>query len=281
MKSLKFIKLHGIGNDYVYIDGINNTISKPSEIALKISDRHFGIGSDGLILLLPSKKADFRMRMFNSDGSEAEMCGNGIRGLAKMIHDHGYSKKKQLKIETLAGILELDLEIENSKVEMVTVNMGEPRLERDQIPMIGEPGQVVDEVLELEDSVRFDITCVSMGNPHAVIFVEDIENFPIEKYGPLIENHPLFPSRTNVEFVKVINKNEAIQRTWERGAGETLACGTGASAVTVAGVISGRLDSQATIHLKGGDLMIRWDKLSNHVYMSGNAVEVFKGEWYY
>ncbi|MDA3899487.1 MAG: diaminopimelate epimerase [Spirochaetes bacterium] len=278
---MKFLKIHGIGNDYVYIDAITNSISKPSEIAVKISDRHFGVGSDGLILLLESKKADFKMRMFNSDGSEAEMCGNGIRGLAKMIFDHGFSKKKQLSIETLAGILELDLIIHDNKVSQVTVNMGEPILEREKIPMIGEPGHVIDETIELEDSVKFEVTTVSVGNPHAVIFVEDVDNFPIEKYGPLIENHPLFPARINVEFVKVVSQNEAHQRTWERGSGETLACGTGATAVTVAGVLSGRLDSQSTIHLRGGDLMIRWDKPSNQLFMTGGATEVFKGEWFY
>ena len=281
MKSLKFVKIHGIGNDYVYIDGINSTINKLSELSVKISDLHFGVGSDGLIALLPSQKADFRMRMFNADGSEAEMCGNGIRGLAKMIHDHGFSKKKQLTIETLAGIMNLELTLKDNKVSMVTVDMGEPILEREKIPMLGEPGQVIEETIELEDSVKFELTAVSVGNPHAIIFVEDVDNFPIEKYGSLIENHPLFPSRTNVEFVKVLSSNEAKQRTWERGSGETMACGTGATAVTVAGVLTGRLDSQSTIHLLGGDLMIRWDKQTNHLFMTCPATEVFKGEWYF
>lgn len=281
MKSLKFIKLHGNGNDYVYVDGIHNNLTKPAEIAKKISDRNFGVGGDGMIMLLPSKKADFRMRMFNSDGSEAEMCGNGIRGLAKMIYDHGFSKKKQLNIETMAGVLELDLNVKDKHVDTVTVDMGEPKLERSRIPMIGDPGNVVDETLELDDTVKFDITAVSMGNPHAIIFVEDLEHFPLEKYGPMVENHQLFPNRTNVEFVKIINKGEAIQRTWERGSGETLACGTGASAVTVAGVLTERLENEALIHLSGGDLHIRWDRLSNHVFMTGPATEVFKGEWYY
>ncbi|HRX14677.1 MAG TPA: diaminopimelate epimerase [Spirochaetota bacterium] len=281
MKSLKFVKIHGIGNDYIYIDGINSTINKLSDLSIKISDRHFGVGSDGLIALLPSQKADFRMRMFNADGSEAEMCGNGIRGLAKMIHDHGFSKKKQLTIETLAGIMELELTLKDNKVSMVTVDMGEPILEREKIPMIGEPGHVIEETIELEDSVKFELTAVSVGNPHAIIFVEDVDNFPIEKYGPLIEKHPLFPSRINVEFVKILSSNEAKQRTWERGSGETMACGTGATAVTVAGVLTGRLDSQSTIHLLGGDLMIRWDKQTNHLFMTGPATEVFKGEWYY
>jgi diaminopimelate epimerase len=281
MKSLKFIKIHGIGNDYIYVDAIHNTLSKPGEIAEKISDRHFGVGSDGLILLLESKTADFKMRMFNSDGTEAEMCGNGIRGLAKMIHDHGFSKKKKLKIETLAGILELDLHLKNNHVDSVTVDMGEPILNRSQIPMVGEEGNVIEEVLELDDTVKFTITAVSMGNPHVVIFVEDVDHFPLEKYGPMIENHQLFTNRTNVEFVKVSAQNEAFQRTWERGAGETLACGTGACAVTVAGVLTGKLENQSTIHLLGGDLQIDWNKASNHVYMTGNATEVFKGEWYY
>ncbi|MBN2436705.1 MAG: diaminopimelate epimerase [Spirochaetes bacterium] len=281
MKSLKFVKIHGIGNDYIYIDGINSTINKLSDLSIKISNRHFGVGSDGLIALLPSQKADFRMRMFNADGSEAEMCGNGIRGLAKMIHDHGFSKKKQLTIETLAGIMELELTLKDNKVSMVTVDMGEPILEREKIPMIGEPGHVIEETIELEDSVKFELTAVSVGNPHAIIFVEDVDNFPIEKYGSLIEKHPLFPSRINVEFVKILSSNEAKQRTWERGSGETMACGTGATAVTVAGALTGRLDSQSTIHLLGGDLMIRWDKQTNHLFMTGPATEVFKGEWFY
>lgn len=280
MKSLKFIKMHGLGNDYVYIDGINNSITKPSDLAIKISDRNFGVGGDGMILLLASKKADFRMRMFNADGSEAEMCGNGIRCIAKMIYDHGFSKKKRLSIETLAGILELDLLLKENKVSEVTVDMGEPILERNEIPMIGNAGTVIDEVLELDDKVKFNITAVSMGNPHIVIFIDDAEHFPLEKYGPMIENHPLFPARTNVEFVQVVAPNRAIQRTWERGSGETLACGTGASAVTVAGVLTEQLDSQSTIELKGGTLRIRWDRETNHLFMTGPATEVFRGEWY-
>ncbi len=279
MKSFPFIKMHGIGNDYVYIDAINNRIQHPEELAPKISDRHFGVGGDGLILLLPSEKADFRMRMFNADGSEAQMCGNGIRCLAKMIHDHGFSEKKILAIETLAGIKEVSIEVKNRKVVLATVDMGAPRIERSEIPMIGEPGSVIEEDLELDDGVKFQITAVSMGNPHCVIFVEDVENFPLAKYGPMIENHPLFPERTNVEFVEIISPTEARQRTWERGSGETLACGTGASAVTVAGSLARKLEKKVQIHLSGGDLSINWDVITGNVYMTGTAEEVFRGEW--
>lgn len=280
MKAIPFIKMQGIGNDYVYIDAINNKIPHPEETAVKISDRHFGVGGDGLILLLSSQRADFRMRMFNADGSEAEMCGNGIRCLAKMIYDHGFSEKKELAIETSAGIKEVSLEAKNKKVLSATVDMGGPKIERGEIPMIGDPGTVIDEELELDDGVKFQITSVSMGNPHCVIFVEDVDNFPVSKYGPMIETHPLFPEKVNVEFVEILSTGEVRQRTWERGSGETLACGTGASAVTVAGSLSRKLDRKVLVHLRGGDLNINWDVITGNVYMTGEAVEVFRGEWY-
>lgn len=276
---IKFIKMQGIGNDYIYIDARKQTIKNPEKLSIKISDRHFGVGSDGLILILNSKKADFRMRMFNSDGSEAEMCGNGIRCFAKYIYDHGLSGKKKISVETKAGVKHLDLTLKNKKVASVKVDMGEPILQREKIPMSGNPGQVINETLTLEDGVKFEITAVSMGNPHVIIYVEDVKNFPVEKYGPMIENHDLFPNRTNVEFIQILNNAEVIQRTWERGSGETLACGTGASAVTVAGVLTGKTARKIILHLSGGDLNTEWNEKDSHVYLSGPAVEVFQGVW--
>jgi len=276
---IKFVKMHGTGNDYIFINAINKEIKRPKKLARVISQRHTGVGSDGLILILKSKKADYRMRIFNPDGSEAEMCGNGIRCFAKFLYDSGITTKKTITVETLAGIKELNLRIKNKKVDSVIVDMGEPILIRERIPMTGEPGIVLNETLQLDDGTRFQITAVSMGNPHVIIFVEDIENFPVNKYGPMIENHDLFPQRTNVEFVQVINENEVIQRTWERGTGETLSCGTGASAVTAACILNKKTERTVTIHLKGGVLKTVWDRGTNHIMLSGPAVEVFHGEW--
>ncbi len=276
---LKFTKMHGAGNDYIYIKDFRGEIKNPSKLAIEMSNRNFGIGSDGLILILKSKKADFRMRMFNADGSESEMCGNGIRCFAKYVYDHKLTDRDRIHIETGGGIKELELKVKNNLVESVTVDMGEPVLQRERIPMIGDPGMVINENLHLPDGVTFLITSVSMGNPHVIIFVEDAENFPVSKYGPIIENFQLFPNRTNVEFVQILSKKEVIQRTWERGSGETMACGTGASAVTVAGVLTKQTERKITVHLKGGDLKTEWDKKSNHVFLTGPAVEVFKGEW--
>lgn len=276
---IKFTKMHGAGNDYIYIEDLNNSIKNPSKLAVEMSDRHFGIGSDGLILILKSGSADFRMRMFNSDGSESEMCGNGIRCFAKYVYDHRLTSKDILDIETGGGIKNLHLRVKNGMVEAVKVDMGEPVLQRERIPMLGEPGMVISEDLHLPDGVTFTITSLSMGNPHVVIFVEDAGNFPVSKYGPIIENCELFPNRTNVEFVQIVNSREVIQRTWERGAGETMACGTGASAVTVAGVLTKQTGRKITVHLSGGDLKTEWDEKSNHVFLTGPAVEVFKGEW--
>ncbi len=276
---MKFTKMHGAGNDYIYIEDFKGSIKKPSQLAVEMSNRNFGVGSDGLILILKSKNADFRMRMFNSDGSESEMCGNGIRCFAKYVYDHKLTDKEELDIETGGGIKRLKLKLKKGLVDAVRVDMGEPVLQRERIPMIGDPGMVISEDLHLPDGVTFNITSVSMGNPHVVIFVEDVENFPVSKYGPMIETFDLFPHRTNVEFVQVVNSREVIQRTWERGAGETMACGTGASAVTVACVLTKQTDRKITVHLKGGDLKTEWDSRSNHIFMTGPAVEVFKGEW--
>ena len=276
---MKFVKMHGAGNDYVYIDGFQESVSDPAALAIAVSNRNFGIGSDGLILILPSTRADVKMRMFNSDGSEAEMCGNGVRCVAKYAYDHGLVAKEVVSVETGAGVLTLQLFPNASgRIEKVRVNMGLPRLTRGEIPLTGEPtAQVVNEPLTILDQT-FAITCVSMGNPHCVIFVDDVENFPVGKYGPLIEHHPLFPRRTNVEFVEVCSRSEVRQRTWERGAGETLACGTGASAVVVAGVLTGRTERVIKNVLAGGELELEWSA-DGAVFMTGPAVEVFSGEY--
>ena len=275
---MKFTKMHGAGNDYVYVNCFEERVDNPDKVAIKVSNRNFGIGSDGLILIMPSQVADVRMRMFNSDGSESEMCGNGIRCVAKYAFDHGIVDKKEITAETGAGILTLQLFTEGSgKVDRVRVNMGKPRLTRAEIPMLGEPdGRVVNEPLNILHTT-FQITCASMGNPHCVIFVDDVATFQVEKYGPLIENHELFPRRTNVEFVEIISPTEVRQRTWERGAGETLACGTGASAVCVAGVLNGVTEKKICNHLSGGDLELEWAE-DGCLYMTGPATEVFSGE---
>jgi diaminopimelate epimerase len=275
---MKFTKMHGAGNDYVYVNCFQERVDNPDQVAIKVSNRNFGIGSDGLILIMPSEVADVRMRMFNSDGSESEMCGNGIRCVAKYAYDHGIVSKKEISAETGAGILTLQLFTDDrNKVDKVRVNMGQPRLTRAEIPMLGDPkGQVVAEPLNIMHTT-FQITCASMGNPHCVIFVDDVASFQVEKYGPIIENHELFPRRTNVEFVEIISPTEVRQRTWERGAGETLACGTGASAVCVAGVLNGVTDKKILNHLSGGDLELEWAE-DGFLYMTGQAVEVFTGE---
>ncbi|MBW2503605.1 MAG: diaminopimelate epimerase [Deltaproteobacteria bacterium] len=276
---MKFTKMHGAGNDYIYINGFDTKVSDPAKLAKEISDRHFGVGSDGMILILPSKVADVRMRMFNADGTEAEMCGNGLRCVGKYVYDHSLIRKQQITVETGAGILALDMSM-NAKghVNRVRVNMGRPKLSRGEVPMTG-PSQerFVDQELSVLDRT-FQATCVSMGNPHCVIYIENIENFPVHLYGPAIENLPDFPQRTNVEFVEVLDLREVRQRTWERGAGETLACGTGAAAVTVAGVLTGRTSRTLLNHLLGGDLEMEWDG-ENDVFMTGPAVEVFSGEY--
>jgi diaminopimelate epimerase len=275
---MKFTKMQGAGNDYVYVNCFEEKLENPAEVALQVSNRNFGIGSDGLILIMPSDQADVRMRMFNSDGSESEMCGNGIRCVAKYAFDHGIVDKKEITAETGAGILTLQLFTgADNKVDKVRVNMGPPRLSKREIPMTGDGEEkVVNQPLNIMHST-FMITCASMGNPHCVIFVDDVESFQVEKYGPLIENHELFPRRTNVEFVQIISRTEVRQRTWERGAGETLACGTGSSAVTAACVLNGLTEKKILNHLSGGDLEMEWAEDGN-IYMTGPAVEVFTGE---
>jgi diaminopimelate epimerase len=277
--SMKFAKMQGAGNDYVYVNGFEETVEHPARLAMELSDRHFGIGSDGLILILPSTVADVRMRMFNADGSEAEMCGNGIRCVAKFAYERGLVGSREIAVETGAGILTLQLFTDDAnRVERVRVNMGRPRLTRGEIPMTGNPDeQVVGVELQILDRT-FHITCASMGNPHCVIFVDNVAEFPVAKYGAAIETHPLFPNRTNVEFVEILSRHEVRQRTWERGAGETLACGTGASAVTVAAVLGGHTERRILNHLGGGDLEMEWAE-NGEIYMTGPAVQVFEGDY--
>ena len=275
---MNFTKMHGIGNDYIYINGFSEEVKNPSELAVAMSDRHTGIGGDGIVLILPSKIADFRMRMFNADGSEAEMCGNAIRCVGKYVYDKHLTDKKVLTIETLAGIKVLDMIVENGIVELVTVDMGEPILKPELIPVVFEGEPVTGLKLQVADRT-LDFTCVSMGNPHTVTFVEETKDYPVEKYGKIVEVHPLFPKKVNVEFAHVINKEEIDMRVWERGTGETQACGTGACATLVASALNGLTGREATIHLLGGDLYVRWDEETNHVFMTGPATVVFKGLW--
>lgn len=274
---LRFTKMHGLGNDYVYIDAINQKVENRSELAKFVSDRHFGIGSDGLILICPSKKADFRMQMFNSDGTEAEMCGNGIRCVGKFVYDKGLTQKENITIETLAGIKTLKMTIENGKTKLAKVDMGKPILEAKEIPVISKEMPVKNLTLKAEDK-EFKFTCVSMGNPHAITFIdENVNNFDICKYGKILEVADVFPKRTNVEFINVIDKNTLKMRVWERGAGETLACGTGACATAVASILNGYTSREVTVKLLGGDLNIEWNEKDNHVYMTGPATTVFEG----
>lgn len=271
--------MHGAGNDYVYVNCFQEQLPLPAaELSVKISDRRFGVGGDGLILIQPSSVADARMRMFNADGSESEMCGNGIRCVAKYVYDHGICQRDQLRIETGNGVLSLDLQIDHGRVASVTVDMGEPKLRPEEVPTTIAPTQIVDQPTDFYGTT-LNITTLSMGNPHCVIFVPQATDELVLGMGPKIENDPRFPKRTNVEFVEVVSPGELRQRTWERGSGETWACGTGASAVCVAGVLTGNSGREVLIHLRGGDLRLRWDAASNHVFMTGGATEVFHGEW--
>lgn len=278
---MQFTKMHGLGNDFIIIDNLEGKIpeDKYSTMALNLCDRHYGIGADGLALVLPSTKADYQMRIFNSDGSEAEMCGNVIRCFAKYVHDNFVEKKDVISVETLAGIIIPTIISRDEEVIGIEVDMGEPRLKRSEIPMIGEDSnQVVSESIDV-DGKSYKITTVSMGNPHTVIFVDNADSIALSEIGPLIENHQLFPEKTNVEFVQVVNKNELIMRVWERGAGETLACGTGACASLISSVLNNKADRKAIVHLMGGDLTIEWQEEDNHVIMTGPATTVFEGRF--
>jgi diaminopimelate epimerase len=295
---MKFTKMHGIGNDYVYVNGFEEEVRDPGAVARQVSDRHTGIGSDGLILILPSERADVRMRMFNSDGTEGEMCGNGVRCVAKYAYDHGLTTNNPMRVETGRGVLTLELQAHGGKVEQVTVNMGEPILELDKIPVDRsclEPGlskhawQITfsDATTHGQAGARpmaetlppAEAVFVSMGNPHAVIFEPDVDAVNLHYIGPLVEHHKAFPKRVNAHWTQVLSRGEVKMRTWERGSGITLACGTGASAVCVAGVLTGRTDRRILAHLPGGDLTLEWRESDNCVYMTGPATEVFSGEW--
>jgi diaminopimelate epimerase len=276
---MHFTKMHGAGNDYIYLDCFRNSMPRdPAGLSRAMSDRHFGIGSDGLILICPSEKADARMRMFNADGSEAEMCGNGLRCVAKYVYGHALVRKSSLQIETGRGILRVDLEMTNGSVHQATIDMGEPILDASRIPTTLPGNPPTNTPLSVSDQA-YRVTCVSMGNPHCILFVDSITDALVLGIGPKIETHPAFPKRTNVEFVRVNNPEDVTVRVWERGSGETLACGTGACAVAVAGVITGRTQRQIVAHLRGGDLRLNWSESDNHVYLTGPAVEVFSGEW--
>jgi diaminopimelate epimerase len=274
---MKFTKMHGCGNDYVYVDCTKESIDNIPETAIRVSDRHFGIGSDGLILIRPSKTADFMMDMYNNDGSRGRMCGNGIRCVAKYVYDNGLTDKKQLQIETLSGIKVLDLHVEEGKVAWVTVDMGAPVTKASLIPVKSDKELLVREPITVDDRV-YEITCVSMGNPHAVVFVEDTDSLPLEVIGPKFEHHEIFPERVNTEFIQVIDRSHIRMRVWERGSGETLACGTGSCASVVACILNGLTDHEVTVHLLGGELKIRYDEKLNTVFMTGPATKVFDGE---
>ena len=274
---MKFTKMQGCGNNYVYVDCTKNLIEHITETSIKVSDRHFGVGSDGLILIRPSETADFMMDMYNIDGSRGKMCGNGIRCVAKYVYDNGLTNKKQLLIETLSGIKNLDLTVENGKVTFVTVNMGAPITKPSLIPVISDKEIMIKEPITIGDQV-YEITCVSMGNPHAIVFVEDTSAVRIETLGPLFDFNKIFPERVNTEFVHVVDRTHINMRVWERGSGETLACGTGACASVMACILNGLTDNEVTVSLLGGELTIRYDEEKKVIFMTGPAVKVFDGE---
>ena len=279
ISTMKFTKMHGTGNDYIYVNGFTEQIDDPAAFAVKWSDRHKGIGSDGLVMILPSDTCDFKMRMFNADGSESEMCGNASRCIGKYVYDKGLTTKEEVQLETLAGkkILKLYLGADNT-VERVTVDMGEPILDAELIPTVFTEPRVINKPVSFSSEVNYSITCVSMGNPHAVIFTENIHQLDLPGIGPVIENSPVFPRRTNTEFIEVLSPNRLNMRVWERGSGETMACGTGACASVVAAVLNKLTDRKVTIQLLGGELEIEWRESDGHVYLTGEAVTVFEGE---
>lgn len=274
---MKFTKMHGIGNDYVYVNCFEERLENPAQISRFVSDRHCGIGGDGLILIGPSEVADFQMRIYNADGSQAEMCGNGVRCVGKYVYDRGLTKKTTVTVETLGGIKTLELHVEQGIVRSVTVDMGSPILAPEKIPVQG-TGERFLNIPVTVDGREYHVTAVSMGNPHAVVFVPDTASLDLPRIGPLFENLEIFPERTNTEFVEVIDRDTLRMRVWERGSGETMACGTGACATLVASVLNGKCQREATVKLLGGDLQIRWDETNDHVYMTGPATIVFDGE---
>ena len=274
---MEFTKMQGCGNDYVYVNGFENKIDNPNKLSEIVSDRHFGIGSDGLIVINPSEKADFKMSMYNADGSEGKMCGNGIRCVAKYVYDNKMTDKTTITVETLSGIKTLELNVKNDKVETVKVNMGTPILLPKDVPVVSDKDKVVDEPIVIDDK-EYRITCVSMGNPHAITFIENIDDLEIETIGPKFENNPIFPDRVNTEFIQVLDRNTVKMRVWERGSGETFACGTGACATVVACVLNGLTDDKVTVKLLGGDLFIEYNREENTVYMTGPAKVSFTGK---
>lgn len=275
---MKFTKMEGCGNDYVYVNGFEEKIDNPNEVAIAVSDRHFGIGSDGLIIINPSEVADFKMCMYNADGSEGKMCGNGIRCVAKYVYDFNLTDKDVITVETLSGIKTLKLNVENGKVKTVRVNMGAPILECDKVPVKYDDEKMINKPVKV-DGKTFNITCVSMGNPHAVTFINDTDNLEIEKIGPKFENNEIFPDKVNTEFIQIIDKKTVKMRVWERGSGETFACGTGACASVVASVLNRLTENKVTVKLLGGDLEIEYNQDENTVYMTGPARVVFTGEY--
>ncbi len=275
---MKFTKMQGIGNDYIYLNCMEKSVSAPSALARKISDRHFGVGSDGLVLILPGEKADFRMRMFNADGSESEMCGNATRCIGKYVYERGLTNKTEVTLETGAGVKTLRLHLREGKVDSVTVDMGMPEFRPEMIPVKMDGEMIRNMPLEAGGSI-FRVTCVSMGNPHCVIFQDEVEDWPIGQWGPLFENHPVFPARTNTEFARVMDRGRIRMRVWERGSGETMACGTGACATLAAAVVNGLTERRAVLQLNGGELEIEWLKETGHILMTGPAEFVFDGEY--
>ena len=274
---MKFTKMQGLGNDYVYVNCFKETIENPPEMAKKVSNRNFGIGSDGLIMINPSDVADFEMEMYNADGSRSEMCGNGIRCVGKYVYDYGLTEKEHISVETLAGIKYLDLTVEDGKVKLVKVDMGSPELVPENIPIVADGNRVIDEPINV-NGTEYRMTGVSMGNPHAVVYVEDVKGLDIETIGPAFENHERFLNRVNTEFVKVLDRNTVEMRVWERGSVEGGACGTGACAVAVACILNGFTEDKVTVKLLGGDLQIEWDKEADKIYMTGPAEVSFDGE---
>lgn len=274
---MEFTKMQGCGNDYVYVNGFENKIDNPNKLSEIVSDRHFGIGSDGLIVINPSEKADFKMSMYNADGSEGKMCGNGIRCVAKYVYDNKMTDKTTITVETLSGIKTLELNVKNDKVETVKVNMETPILLPKDVPVVSDKDKVVDEPIVIDDK-EYRITCVSMGNPHAITFIENTDDLEIETIGPKFENNPIFPDRVNTEFIQVLDRNTVKMRVWERGSGETFACGTGACATVVACVLNGLTDDKVTVKLLGGDLFIEYNREENTVYMTGPAKVSFTGK---
>ena len=273
---MKFTKMQGLGNDYVYVNCFEEKVENPSETAIKVSNRNFGIGADGLILICPSQVADCEMVMYNADGSRGEMCGNGIRCVGKYMYDYGLTDKTSISVETLGGIKYLDFTVVDGKVSLVKVDMGSPQLVPAKIPIVAEGDRVIDEPIEV-DGLTYRMTGVSMGNPHAVIYVDDVKGLNLEEIGPKFENHKRFPNRINTEFAHVLDRNTVEMRVWERGSGETLACGTGACAVAVSSILNGLTEERVTVKLLGGDLQIEWDREQNKVYMTGPAAVSFEG----